>query len=377
MDSSDVSDYKALNVDTAKETGGPAASGDRITDLEGNEYVYHAAGEVRPAGGTYGDAGWYDKDDTKTTLTATIEEGWKYTTASTGKTQTLVGDKTDTTAASDLIYNTNDIATAIKSKLSAGDKVTISGTEYTIGTTSNGTTLTADDLVTKLESGQTITITNKSGSQINDLFTGVNLADNTSRKVYVVGDDDKDSTTIDLQTAYRMMTEELKVASSIGTDSPAKVVNHNNGKFTITQGEVEVKNPLSFNLHVGSDAYMSNKINVNIETMSAANLGIKGINVSDETGNAATYAIDAISDALAKVSSQRSSLGAIQNRLEHSIANLDNVVENTTSAESRIRDTDMAEEMVEYSKNNILAQAGQSMLAQANQSTQGVMSLLQ
>ena len=78
-----------------------------------------------------------------------------------------------------------------------------------------------------------------------------------------------------------------------------------------------------------------------------------------------------------QVSSQRSTLGAAQNRLEHTIANLDNVVENTTSAESRIRDTDMAQEMVNYSKNNILAQAGQSMLAQANQSNQGVLSLLQ
>ena len=76
-------------------------------------------------------------------------------------------------------------------------------------------------------------------------------------------------------------------------------------------------------------------------------------------------------------SAMRSKLGALQNRLEHTIANLDNISENTQSAESRIRDTDMAEEMVEYSKNNILAQAGQSMLAQANQSTQGVLSLLQ
>ena len=76
-------------------------------------------------------------------------------------------------------------------------------------------------------------------------------------------------------------------------------------------------------------------------------------------------------------SAQRAELGAIQNRLEHSIKNLDNVVENTESAESRIRDTDMADQMVEYSKNNILQQAGQSMLAQANQATQGVMNLLQ
>ena len=110
--------------------------------------------------------------------------------------------------------------------------------------------------------------------------------------------------------------------------------------------------------------------------MNSSYLGIKGLNVSDDTGVAATYAVDAIADALQKVSDQRSSLGAVQNRLEHTIANLDNVVENTTSAESRIRDVDMAEEMVEYSKNNILAQAGQSMLAQANQATQGVLSLL-
>lgn len=100
-----------------------------------------------------------------------------------------------------------------------------------------------------------------------------------------------------------------------------------------------------------------------------------GPNVSDYSHASGT--IDMIATAINNVSSQRSALGAIQNRLEHTIANLDNVSENTQSAESRIRDTDMASEMVEYSKNNILAQAGQSMLAQANQSTQGVLSLLQ
>ena len=92
---------------------------------------------------------------------------------------------------------------------------------------------------------------------------------------------------------------------------------------------------------------------------------------------AANDTITKVQDAINKVSTQRSALGALQNRLEHTVANLDNVSENTSSAESRIRDTDMAEEMVNYSKNNILAQAGQSMLAQANQSTQGVLSLLQ
>ena len=146
--------------------------------------------------------------------------------------------------------------------------------------------------------------------------------------------------------------------------------------FSITLGSAEVANTLSFNLQVGADADMTNKIGVKIESMSTANLGIKNLNVEDATGYAATYAIDAIADAVSKVSAQRSSLGAVQNRLEHTIANLDNVVENTTAAESRIRDTDMAEEMIEFSKNNILTQAGQSMLAQANQTSQGVLSLL-
>ena len=132
---------------------------------------------------------------------------------------------------------------------------------------------------------------------------------------------------------------------------------------------------LQFNLHVGADSDSTNKISVNIESMSSKGIGVDGLKV--DTEKSATKAIDTISDAIQKVSSQRSSLGAVQNRLEHTINNLDNVVENTTSAESRIRDTDMAKEMVNYSKNNILAQAGQSMLAQANQSNQGVLSLLQ
>ena len=138
----------------------------------------------------------------------------------------------------------------------------------------------------------------------------------------------------------------------------------------------EVNADLEFNLHVGADSSDDNKIGVKIAAMSAAGIGL-GAKLDVSTEDTATAAIDIISDAIQMVSTQRSALGAIQNRLEHTIANLDNVVENTTAAESRIRDTDMAEEMVEYSKNNILAQAGQSMLAQANQATQGVLSLLQ
>ncbi len=126
------------------------------------------------------------------------------------------------------------------------------------------------------------------------------------------------------------------------------------------------------NLQVGAEANQT--IKISIAAMSAGGLGL----ASTQTSTVATAmdAISAIKIAITSVNKQRSDLGAVQNRLEHTIANLDNVVENTTSAESAIRDTDMATEMVRYSNQNILAQAGQSMLAQANQSNQGVLSLL-
>ena len=124
----------------------------------------------------------------------------------------------------------------------------------------------------------------------------------------------------------------------------------------------------SFTLQVGAEA--GNTITVNLSKMTASSIGVGSLTISDSAS------ITSIDNAIQSVSKLRSDLGAVQNRLEHTIKNLDNVVENTTAAESQIRDTDMATEMVKYSNNNILAQAGQAMLAQANQSNQGVMSLL-
>ena len=134
---------------------------------------------------------------------------------------------------------------------------------------------------------------------------------------------------------------------------------------------------LTLKLHVGADATDNNQISLDIDAMSADGLGVKNLKVDGADDTNAKNAIDTIKAAIQTVSTQRSALGAVQNRLEHTINNLDNVVENTTSAESQIRDTDMATEMVKYSNNNILSQAGQAMLAQANQSNQGVLSLLQ
>ncbi|MBQ2406884.1 MAG: hypothetical protein II312_09515 [Lachnospiraceae bacterium] len=150
----------------------------------------------------------------------------------------------------------------------------------------------------------------------------------------------------------------------------------------ISQASYLSADGLDFQLQAGADSDRENKVNISIDTLTATGLGIDklaswNIGIVDETGNNATDAIDVVAEALQKVSRQRSNLGAVQNRLEHTIKNLDNVVENTTAAESQIRDTDMATEMVKHANTNILTQAGQSMLAQANQANQGVLSLLQ
>lgn len=127
-------------------------------------------------------------------------------------------------------------------------------------------------------------------------------------------------------------------------------------------------------IHAGTDADMNNKIYVYIDAMDAASIGVDQVDVRTE--DLASLSIERVSLALAMVSAQRSELGACQNRLEHTVSNLDNVVENTTASESQIRDTDMAREMVAFSNANILQQAGQAMLAQMNQSSQGVLSLI-
>ena len=288
--------------------------------------------------------------------------------------------------------------------LNAGDKISIAGKNYSIGSTADeakkllGTTY--DGSVKATINGTEYTLVadgdeDKPANKLNKasieaLVVGGATVEVGGKKAFVITDkapnadgiDDNDSTVITAGKAYQLQTAEIVKASSIGTDTVAKnktTVNDAFGtattNFTLQKGTVSYKDALSFNLHVGADADMTNKITVNIDSMNSAGLGVKGIKADTEQD--ATYAIDAIADAISTVSSQRSALGAVQNRLEHTINNLDNVVENTTSAESRIRDTDMAEEMVNYSKNNILAQAGQSMLAQANQSNQGVLSLLQ
>ena len=170
------------------------------------------------------------------------------------------------------------------------------------------------------------------------------------------------------------------VSSTVKADAPL-VYDALGNKIDAAVADISAKQDLTgaltLTLHVGADATSNNQISVNLDAMSAKGLGVNGLKVDGTNDTNAKGSIETIKEAIQKVSTQRSALGAVQNRLEHTINNLDNVVENTTSAESQIRDTDMATEMVKYSNNNILAQAGQAMLAQSNQSNQGVLSLLQ
>ena len=415
VDSSKTSDYTSIKEYTA-------AEGDKLVQ-DGKTYTYVDTTGTTSAGKTPKAAGWFAEDNTTDTADAIpLKEGSTLTTKADGKTTTLVG-----AAGADMSKVAKAIPTWVK-----GDTLVHEGKTYVNdgtnwkdedGATAN-ITPAAGDTYTIKATGKSGQIDNKGIStvdNIQEMIKGLDKDDtiklkksaSDTGKTYTIGVTTKEDGTaytaddvaalvksgmyveddaivyyavpknsgkandITIQDAYAKMAEELKKASSIGADKGAEVKNNGDGTFEITQGTVDVTEGLSFSLHVGADADMTNKINVNIDSMSAAGLGIKGMNVADDNGSAATYAVDAIADAISKVSSQRSALGAVQNRLEHTIDNLDNVVENTTSAESRIRDTDMAEEMVNYSKNSILQQAGQSMLAQANQANQGVLSLLQ
>ena len=225
------------------------------------------------------------------------------------------------------------------------------------------------------------------GQKVNVKWTGVNIESgdeiDIAGKHYTIvdkdnaTDDEKSNLKLGKKDAETMIQDEIKKANNIGADG-GKDISLTFGTDVEKQqlAWATTAKDLSLSLHVGADADFENKISFNIQKMDTKTLGINGLDVTGNTPANATYAIDNIEAAIKTVSEQRSGLGAIQNRLEHTIKNVDNVVENTTAAESAIRDTDMASEMVKYSNNNILMQAGQSMLAQANQSNQGVLSLL-
>lgn len=277
--------------------------------------------------------------------------------------------------AGELTYT--DAATALDGNLGTGSAVdTVKGT-VDVAITSPATV----QITTVTPS---ITATGKSVGP-------VNLPDGTSKTYYLIESAAPTSASEAIRAynegasnapskAYGSMSELTAALKADYSENIRAVTTYldDNGDLTLkAETFADLNNPVGLDLHVGADSTDDNKIYMNISMLSAKGLGLNGLNVSGDNADAATAAIDVVADALQRVSNQRASLGAIQNRLEHTIANLDNIVENTTSAEASIRDTDMATQMVEYSNNQILAQAGQAMLAQSNQATSGVLSLLQ
>lgn len=217
-----------------------------------------------------------------------------------------------------------------------------------------------------LQDGDVVGIQNKSGDMV---YYKVTNEEN---------DNDGSSESVPISaTKEKIYTE---IATSILDQNPTPVVNGYSHVQYGTNGSGEGNyqfghyGPLILTLQVGAE--YGDEMDVVINPINSTRIGVFDVNVSDRTGDGGRAGIDKCKRALEVISRERSELGAFQNRLEHTVKNLDNVVENTTAAESRIRDTDMAQMMVVYSNRNILIQAGQSVLSQANQSNQGVLSLL-
>ena len=241
----------------------------------------------------------------------------------------------------------------------------VSGFNSTTGTASAAVTSVTSG-VTGLASGKSVQVGTTTYYLVETAAAGTSPAK--------VAEANKTGTT----KAFTSM-DSLMAAIKRDNSADIKTVSSVNNGGTISlkiETFADMNSAIDFSLHGGADSSDDNKINLNISQMSARGLGINGLTITGDNDDNATAAIDVVADALAKVSGQRATLGAVQNRLEHTIANLDNVVENTTAAESAVRDTDMATQMVTYSNNQILAQAGQAMLAQSNQANQGVLSLL-
>ena len=353
---------------------------------------------------------------TGATLTLTLATGKTYTQsdidALVNKALTNASDNTNKVKLemSETMFTTTSVAvtatagaTATTAKYEAG--VVIPGSDYVganrIEVTSNK--YGVDNNITinlnfKAEEGKESVVVNSTPSY--------NMTTTTANLDSVVGT--AGNYTLSLQAGKEYTEEDIQaILAEAGLDVTIKLYGNESNKGTdgpntlfATKNTVAATLTLSGGTGIGDDdaflgqanydgagsaldglmlqvgANKGQTISFNIEGMNAASLGVSGSSVRVDKQSSAQKSITAIDNAIQKVSKQRSTLGAIQNRLEHTIASLDTSAENLQTAESRIRDTDMAETMVEFSKNNILQQAAQSMLAQANQSSQGVLSLL-
>jgi len=376
--------------------------GDKDAD-EVTDYQY------KPANVLSEDLVYLDGTTSKTVAKGTYAEA--LTTGITYYSAGVAADKVGTAMTDLSAFEKTDVISATNLyigvsgdyvKVNAGDKYDSGATYYTVSFTTDGTLASATEVADPATAEGyfvgTTAVYDKKGAQLSE---GYALGTNPTTADYfsAVGDG-----MYNPADAVTTLPTETKVAQFTDKDGNEIAANglyeyfDDNGNYKgeglyLKQGDELVAatsddidalvdtskthiGALELKFHVGADATSNNQISVKLEAMSAKVLGVEGLKVDGADDENALNAIETIKAAIQKVSTQRSALGAVQNRLEHTINNLDNVVENTTSAESQIRDTDMASEMVKYSNNNILAQAGQAMLAQANQANQGVLSLL-
>ena len=297
---------------------------------------------------------------------ATDEKNFKLTSGSEGVNSKIKTDFTNNA------YGTNTASVLSTMFDAANTDIDVSGT-----TKYSGDAITTAEKFYVNINGQSLVVTPAAvtnGADMSTVATGLQTSINDAINSYNTNRDEADKlkdVTVDVSKDGRLVvnSESGSVSfSDFGTGEAAK-------KLGLDASATKTAANGGMTLQIGANEGQT--MNFGIDDMSAAALGVDGGKVDLATQSGAQKATTTIDAAIKKVSAQRSKLGAVQNRLEHTIANLDTAAENTQTSESRIRDTDMAEEMVAYSKNNILLQAGQSMLAQANQSNQGVLSLLQ
>lgn len=300
----------------------------------------------------------------KVSVSATAKAGAEsaiWDEAGTTLTLNLVKDKTyDQKTIDNLIANAKQeqsSATATPAQVSVKLSSDLTAAA-TYGT--DGSLTTAGEYTLSLQAGKTYTeediedLLKEAGLDYDVTLSGPNPDNNDEANTLFV----TDST----------VTKDLTLAGGAGLGDTDAYLGQ-------THYDVAVAGEGGLTLQIGANEGQTMKLSIG--DMSAKALGVSGSSIDISTQDGASEATTTIDNAIKKVSAQRSTLGAVQNRLEHTISNLDTSSENLQTAESRIRDVDMAEEMVTYSKNSILQQAAQSMLAQANQSTQGVLSLLQ
>ena len=301
-------------------------------------------------------------------LTATVTDG----NASDEETAKAFAEALSKTDLADKFDITNNNANLVFTAKEAGSSASVALTKQDdVAAKATNLDTTGEDAYKKLSAD--IGTYDGTGNIEDKIFTV-----NGEKFAYVtdpakLGDDHKDVNYVVAANAAGIKTASSDMANLINAKTGINATADAQGTISLKAGTTTTGNGITLQIGANEGQTMS----FTLDDMSADALGVGGRSVDLSTQESAKTATTTIDAAIKKVSAARGKMGAVQNRLEHTISNLDTASENMQTAESRIRDTDMAEEMVNYSKNSILAQAGQSMLAQANQANQGVLTLLQ